>query len=274
MFALDELHQGRKYYRLKISNTVGALDKGVLIAKYLFSIGMNRYEIEAELYKKLNKVYLRIVSEPELYKKIKYMIDTAEDNMPKNNTITFNQAEIDLINSHEEPVNILLMTMMCVYKYYGGEFMISQMDIQKLSHIKINSAKFHNMFLKFLDMGYFNSYVKLERKFEGYRYNIYYKPSEELLDYTRRGSYVVMIDDFRNLWVRIRYILGYENNYYTCKDCGAMDIRKSKKRERCQDCVLESDRTQQENWKERTNWIHPNNKDSKYDYYYPSNKKQ
>jgi len=274
MIVLDELHQGRKYYRKKINAVLGALDKGVLISKYLFSIGMNRHEIEAELYKKFKLVYLRVVNEGELRKKIKYMIDVAEENPVVSHVATFNQSELDLINSQEEEnIMLLLMTMMCIYKYYGGEFKMSQMDIQRVFPVKMNSAQFHNLFERFLDMGFFNSYIKLEKKFEAKRYNGYFQPSDELLSYTRNGSYVVMIEDFRNLKIRIKQILGYEDNYYICSDCGCIDVRKKNTKTKCQDCSYESNKIAEENWKEKNNWKHPNLKDSNYDYYYPSNKK-
>lgn len=278
MLVLDELHQGRKYYRKKISTTNNTLDKGVLIAKYLLSIGMSRYEIEAELHKKLKAVYLRIVDENELRKKIKYMIDTAEKNPPPNTTITFNQSELDFINNQEEEnIRILLITMMGIYKFHRGEFKATQMDIQKLSHIRINSAEFHRLFTRFMEMGFFNSYIKLEQKFEAKRYNGYFQPSDEILSLTKNGEYVVLINHFANLWIRNRQILGYDYNYYTCKDCGCIDIatnKRGKQRVICPDCKYEFDKKIEEEWKKKTNWKHPHRTDSGADFYYVSKPKK
>ena len=252
MLILDELHQGRKYYRKKISTPYGTLDKGVLIAKYLLSIGLNRYEIEAELYKKLKGMYLKIVDESEMNKKIKYMIDTAQNNPPVVTTATLNQSEIDFVNKQEEEnIRILLMTMICLYKYHRGEFQASQMDIQRLSHIRINSKDFHILFKRFMEMGFFHSYIKLERKFEAKRYNNYFQPSDEVLSLSKNGEYVELIDNFTNLWLRIRKILGYENNYYICNDCGCIDTKKSPKKIRCADCTFEFDKKNEEEWKKQ-----------------------
>ena len=160
------------------------------------------------------------------------------------------------------------MTMMCIYKYSYGEFNATQMDIQRISHLKINSGEFHNLFIRFMGMGFFNSYVVLEKKFEGRRYLGYFKPSDELLSYTQRGSYVLQIDDFRNLWVRIRQILGYEYNYYNCEDCGCIDIKGSAVKKRCAECAYETEIQNTENWRKKTGWIHPNRKESDSDFYY------
>lgn len=269
MLILDEIYEGRKLYRKKITTIFRTLDKGVLISKYLFSIGMNRYEIESELYKKLKLVYLRIVNENELRKKIKYMVDVAEKNPPIKTTVAFNQAEIDFVNGHEdENIRILLMTMMCVYKYFGGEFTMSQMDMQRLAHTGMETVEYNKMFSEFMKMGYFNSYIKLDKKFDALRYHTYFKPSEELLKYTRMGESVVIIDDFKKIWVTVRKILGYEYNYYNCCDCGCLDIGKTVRKTRCDECSADLKLRMQEEWRTKTNWIHPNRKESNSEFYY------
>lgn len=277
MLVMDELHQGRRLYRAKISTPIGAHEKGILIVKYLYSIGMSRHEIEAELFKKYKAVFLRIITEEELYKRIDYVVDMAEANPPKTGIATLNQAELDLVNGQEnETIRLIFMAMMLAYKFHSGDFLATSRDIQKLAKIKMNSCEFRKVFAQFMELGYFNSYVKMEKRYGTRRYKGYYKPSEELLKYTKMGSYVVMVDDFRNLWVRIREILGYDYKYYNCKYCGCLDVKKAWHQSICPDCRYENQKIAEAKWKEDNDWKHPNMKDSKYTYYYytPDTSKQ
>lgn len=276
MLILDELYQGRKFYREKINNNKYVLDKGILITKYLIHLGMNRYEIESVLYMKINKVYKKIVEEKEIRNKIKYIIDKAiEEGQPIHHTAPFNESELDLIKS-QNGINtqILMMTMMVIYKYNGGEFNASVMDLQRVSGIKISSAKFNTLFHNFMKLGYFNKYTKLEYKYGTGRYLTYYKPSDELLRYTKMGSFILQFDDFRNIWIRIHKYLGIKMNTINCKYCGAIEVDKSKGNVRvvCNECKIERDRFIEKQWKQKNNWKHPNLKDSTYGYYYYTKK--
>lgn len=271
MLVLDELYQGRKFYREKISSFQYALDKGVLISKYLFYIGLNRHEIEYELIKKMEHVYAKKVDRHIFLSKIKYIIDLAEkEGLQSYTVVSFNQAEIDFIKSHDIRYQILIMTMMCVYKYYGGEFNASMMDLQKISHLKINSSEFKNMLDNIVGLGYFNRYKKLVYKLDTGRYVPYYMPSDKILNYAKMGSYILQFDDFRNIWIRIHLFLGIDMDTIICKDCGCIDIDRSLGgvKQRCDECKIEFDRHLEKLWKKRNDWKHPNLKDSKYNYYY------
>ena len=110
----------------------------------------------------------------------------------------------------------------------------------------------------------------MDKKFDAKRYHTYFKPSDELLQLTKMGESVVIIEDFKNLWVSVRQILGYEYNYYTCCDCGCLDIRKTIRKIRCDECTAHWRAQMQEDWRIKTNWVHPNKKGSSTDFYYSS----